>query len=305
MITLCNAENALKSIYLGVMTELLNTKTNPLLTKIEQTCADVWGKEIRTTAHIERDNAFGVGDESGELPAIHGREYIPFVSTLKNLYGQITISDKAIRVANSGASAFTDSLDSQLESLLSKAKYGIGQMLYGDGTQPHSLTGIGAIFDMTKPLYGQERNISSIMQPLIKSSNEFADIVVEKAIDELAERGANIDYISVSQDVKYAYMEQHKNIDIVELDGGFKALSYHGIPLVYDRFIPQGTMYLLDTNVFKLHQLCDWRWLESENGKILRESNDGKEYTATLVKYCDLICHRPDWQGMIKFTENN
>lgn len=370
------AENALKSIYLDTMTELLNTKTNPLLTKIAQATNDVWGKEIRTGAHIETDNTFGVGNESGELPAIHGREYIPFVSTLKNLYGQIKISDKAIRAASNGAGAFTDLLNAELESLSTTAKFNIGRMLYGDGSgllatiidcdnnriicdttrklaeslvvdiydksgvktatariekidrteqiiafdkpitlgagdklyiqgaKDKEITGIGAIFDMSKPLYEQERNTSPVMQPLIKQSNEFTDIVIEKTIDELAEHGANVDYIAVSSDVKYAYTEQHKNIDIVELDGGFKALSYHGIPLVYDRFIPQGTMYLLDTSVFKLHQLCDWRWLETENGKILRESNNGKEYTATLVKYCDLICHRPDRQGMIKFTEN-
>lgn len=375
MITLCNAENALKSIYLDTMTELLNTKTNPLLAKIAQATSDVWGKEIRTTAHIETDNAFGVSNESGELPTVYGNGYIPLMSTLKNLYGQIKISDKAIRAASNGAGAFTDLLDAELESLLTTAKFNIGRMLYGDGSgvlatliecdnnriicdttrklaenlvvdiydksgvktatariekidrteqivafdkqialgagdklylqgaKDKEITGIGAIFDMTKPLYGQERNSSPVMHPLIKPSNELTDIVIEQTIDKLAERGANVDYIAVSQDVKYAYMEQHKNIDIVELDGGFKALSYHGIPLVYDRLIPKGTMYLLDTSVFRLHQLCDWRWLESENGKILRESNDGKEYMATLVKYCDLICHRPDRQGMIKFTE--
>ena len=31
MVTLTNAENALKSVYLGAVTELLNTKSNPLL----------------------------------------------------------------------------------------------------------------------------------------------------------------------------------------------------------------------------------------------------------------------------------
>ena len=43
MVTLTNAENALKTVYLGAVTELLNTKANPLLSKIEQTAVDVWG----------------------------------------------------------------------------------------------------------------------------------------------------------------------------------------------------------------------------------------------------------------------
>ncbi len=44
MVTLQNAENALKSVYLGTVTDLLNTRVNPLLSKIEQTSSDVWGK---------------------------------------------------------------------------------------------------------------------------------------------------------------------------------------------------------------------------------------------------------------------
>ena len=48
MITLSEAENALKNIYLGTMSNLLNTTANPLLAKIEQTQADVYGNEIRT-----------------------------------------------------------------------------------------------------------------------------------------------------------------------------------------------------------------------------------------------------------------
>ena len=52
MLTLNNAENALKTIYLGAVTDLLNVKTNPLLSKIEQTTSDVWGKEIRKAARF-------------------------------------------------------------------------------------------------------------------------------------------------------------------------------------------------------------------------------------------------------------
>ena len=46
MITLTTAEDALKTLYLGVVAEQLNLKTDPLLTKIEQTSQDVWGKEL-------------------------------------------------------------------------------------------------------------------------------------------------------------------------------------------------------------------------------------------------------------------
>jgi len=80
---------------------------------------------------------------------------------------------------------------------------------------------------------------------------------------------------------------------------GYKALDFHGIPIIADRFCTNGTMYFLNTNDFKLHQLCDWQWLEGEDGKILKQVPGKPVYTATLVKYAELICERPCGQGKI------
>ncbi len=380
MVTLTNAENALKTIYLGAVTELLNVKANPLLSKIEQTGVDVWGKEVRTAARVGINGGIGAGDEAGALPNAYGSNYIQFVSTLKNLYGQIEISDKAIRASADGRGAFTDLLNSELESLLAASKFNLGRMLYGDGSgklctigalsdgaypvsdarnliegmvvdiyssggaltngglriayvdrdastivfattpttsvtadsvmyvqgsKDREITGLGAIFDKTKPLYGLDRSAYPFLAPYEKEVNgEIDEVLIQKAIDRL-EYNANstVDFIAVAADVKYAYqeyMKQYKrNVDVMELSGGYKTLSYNGIPFVYDRFIENGSMYLLDTSAFKLHQLCDWRYLENENGKILRQTQGKPTYTATLVKYCDLICSRPNGQAKL------
>lgn len=380
MVTLTNAENALKTVYLGAVTELLNTKANPLLSKIEQTAVDVWGKEVRMAARVGINGGVGAGDEAGNLPGAYGSNYIQFTTTLKNLYGQIEISDKAIRASADGRGAFTDLLNSELESLLSASKFNLGRMLFGDGSgqlctinalasgsypvsdarnliegmvvdvytsagalsasglrisyvdrdkktvtfasspstaisagsimyvqgsKDKEITGLGALFDSAKPLYGLTRSSYPFLSPYTKAVDGAIDeVVIQKAIDRL-EYNANsiVDYIAVSADVKYAYQEYMKqfkrNVDVMELSGGYKALSYNGIPLVYDRFIEDGTMYLLDTTAFKLHQLCDWRYLENENGKILRQTQGKPTYTATLVKYCDLVCARPNGQAKL------
>jgi hypothetical protein len=62
-------------------------------------------------------------------------------------------------------------------------------------------------------------------------------------------------------------------------------------------------MYLLNTDFFKLHQLCDWQWLETEDGKILKQTPGKPVYTATLVKYAELVCDNPSAQGMLYFSE--
>lgn len=85
----------------------------------------------------------------------------------------------------------------------------------------------------------------------------------------------------------------------MEIEGGFKTLSFNGIPVVADRFCPEGTMYLLNTEDFKLCQLCDWQWLEGDDGKILRQVPGKPVYNATLVKYAELICERPGGQAKL------
>ena len=44
---------------------------------------------------------------------------------------------------------------------------------------------------------------------------------------------------------------------------------------------------------YTCHQLCDWQWLESDDGKIIREGKHLRgqciEYYATLVKYAKIL----------------
>ncbi|MBO5224212.1 MAG: phage major capsid protein [Clostridia bacterium] len=377
MVTLQTAENALKSVYLGTITDIMNTKVNPLLTKIEQTATDVWGKEIHTACKVGLNGGFGAGTETGPLPTAQGNMYLQFVSTLKNLYGKIEISDKAIRAGSDERGAFTDVLNAEIEGLLNASKFNLGRMLYGDGSgylcymnsgsvaagyivddtrnlvpgmlvdiehdgemigrgiritdvdyatktikidangdypdgdlyvqgsKNNEITGLEALFGDSEYLYGNRRSDIKSVLPTTKNLNSTLDEIVMQEVIDNVENHANstVNFIGVSADVKYAYQEymaQYKrNIDIMNLDGGFKSLSFNGIPLVYDRFIKDGTMYMLDTTKFKLHQLCDWRFLENINGKILHQSEGKPVYTATLVKYCDLICSNPKGQAKI------
>ena len=99
MVTMTSADSALKEFYLGAVSEQLNTSVNPLLAKIRQSTADVWGKEVRRLAQYGVNGGVGAGTEEGDLPASGGNNYEQFVTTLKNLYGTVEISDKAVRAS--------------------------------------------------------------------------------------------------------------------------------------------------------------------------------------------------------------
>ena len=379
MIDLTTAQNALKDAYLSAASNILNTKTNPLFAKIKQSSSDVYGRQIIKVAPIGINGGIGAGSETGELPAANGNNYVQLKTTLKNLYGTMEISDKAIRASANNNGAFVDLLSAEMEGLLNSSKFNLSRMLYGDGTgavatvvsfadgvatmdnvknliegmvvdvytsagavtsnvglrvkyvdrvnktvtfntnpatisegdilyvqgsKGNEITGLGAIFNTSANIYGLSRNDNKWLNPYVSTTEkEISDNVIQEAIDFLEENsGSNIDFITCGAGVRRAYLQYlacyRRNVDVVEMDG-YKAISFNGIPMVSDRFVADDTMYLLDTSKFTLHQLCDWEWIEGEGGNILRQKPGYPAYTATLVKYADLICDQPNGQAKI------
>lgn len=384
-VTLTNADNALKSLYLDVVSEQLNNNVNPLLAKIKQSTNDVWGKEVRKLAIYGMNGGIGAGTEDGDLPSATGNNYGQFVTTLKNLYGTIEISDKAIRASENNSGAFVNLLNAEMEGLIKSSTFNFGRMLFGDGSGKlgtvkaiasgvieldtvqnliegmvvdfrdangneianatsrkiltvdragkkitvsgstlttsavaagsmvtvqgsygNEITGLKAIFDPAHTsLYGLSKASNTWLNPyVLKDAGEISEATLQTALDTIEENsGSAVNFIVCSWGVRRAlqklFSENKRNVDVMELAGGFKAITYNGIPVVADRFCPAGTMYMLNTEDFTLHQLCDWQWLASDDGKILRQVASKPVYTATLVKYADLICARPNGQGMI------
>jgi len=384
MVSLQSAENALKTYYLGVVANQLNTEINPLLAKIKQTTADVWGKEVRKMAPYGVNGGISSGTEAGDLPKVGGNYYVQFVQTLKNLYGSIEITDKAVRASENNAGAFVNLLNAEMEGLIKAASFNFGRMLYGDGTGTlatvtfpvsgtvmalnkvqnvidgmivdfhkadtkeristasgvritginwsdrtvtldreisgveendivavqgsynNEITGLDAVFASSGSIYGLNRSEHTWLRAFSNNgADSVNDILLQASVDRMEERaGSRINFIACSSGVKRGYQgylaQYRQNIDIMQLAGGFKALSFNGIPVVSDRFCPSKTMYLLNTDDFVMHQLCDWKWMEGEDGRVIKQVPGKPVYTATLVKYAELICNRIN--GQARFT---
>jgi hypothetical protein len=381
-VTTSTADKVLKTAYLDVVSEYLNYGVNPFLAKIKKTSDNVWGKEIKKLVRMGYNNGVSAGTEDGVLPTADGQTYKEFTINLKNLYGTIEISDKAIRASQNKSGAFTNLLNDEIESLMNSANYNFSRMLFGDGNgtvgvieivgdssykvtnisnfkvgmkvmiysksrkcyiddnriytithadeESHSisfdvsaevypddvivhpnaygneLTGLKAIFDSSvTTLYGLKKSINKDILPhVVENAGEISEMLIQRAIDNVEDTcGGKINFILCSSGVKRALIEHmstyRRNLDMLELKGGYKTISFNGIPVVSDRFCPEGTMYLLNTDDFAIHQLCDWEWIEGDDGKILKQLNDKPVYRATLVKYAELLCSRPWAQIMI------
>ncbi len=379
MITLQTADNALKSFYLDAVTEAMNCKISPFLASVEKTSAYVTGKEIVKVVKTGFNSGIGAGTETGDLPDAGESEYVALKLPLKNLYGTIEISDKAIRASANNEGAFVNLLNDEMESLLKSAKHNFSRMLFGNGTgrigscmgakgavltmdtikglepgmyidiyngntKVHSgkkilsiereerkitldsgswsgvdlvgyhivmsgtplnceITGLNKIFEYDE-IYGVERTHEFLCPYSEDTIGDISEELVQRVIDMLEEKsGGKINMLLCSRGVRRAiqkYLRENQlPVSTVEMADGSTSILFCGVPVVVDDFCANGTMYLLNTDDFKLCQLCDWQWMEGEDGKILKQVAGKPVYTATLVKYADLICERPCGQGKL------
>ena len=258
------------------------------------------------------------GDGSGKLATVVAKEtsdtstndYIKVDDVSKFVLGMtIDIATTSGVIAAAGKNKRIIGIDRANKviriSVCPTTAFAANSTVYVQNSKDAELTGLEAIFGNSETLYGLTRANFDFLKPYVKSScGKLTVDAMQSAIDqaEIAS-GGEINFITASYDVRRNYVAtvtaKATNVDVMNVDGGYKAISYSGIPMVADRYVPAGTMYMLNTDDFKLHQLCDWRWIEGEGGSVLHQLAGTPNYYATLVKYADLLCERPSGQVKI------
>ncbi len=375
MITLNSAENVLKDVYLGVIADQINTKTNPLFARIKRSTRNIVGKEVRVVAPIGINGGIMAGAETSELPEGVDTPYLSFVAPLKNLYGRFEISDKAIRCASSDVNSFVNLLQDGMDSLLKASIFNLSRMIYGDGTGCLATISVASgkitvdYVDAVAPgmyvdifngatkvadniyvknvdkstkeialsktatelslasgykiylhnskdgdiiglkgivknpeLYGVKKSDFPIMNAIDVAAKAGTDVFdeefVQKMIDTLEMNGTDVNFINCSYELKRVYQKYmtiyNKNIEFATLEDGTKVVTHLGTPIVPTSQVKADECYFLNTNDFTFFELGDWRWLEDENGRILKQHQNKPAYSATLVKYTELMCQKPN-----------
>ncbi len=394
MISLKTADSALKNVYLDVINNQLNNNLDPFYAKIEKTTKDIVGNEVKKLITIGVNGGVGAGGEDGALPIARESNYACLTSKLKNLYGSIEITDKALRASQSENGAFLNLLNAEMDNLIEASKYNLRYMIYGDGTNNLGATddtieddtvvykvsnigkfvvgmrvngydddgelvdylsdvevlsvdydastitlpasckfveddwvtpftfklanntgagifGLSGVMNTLKypAIYGLNRAGNSFLVPystdMHKDSFGF-DTVLKIIDDAKIMNNGNIDMVLCGMKLRRLYQSVLKrfsfNADITQLEGGVKSITVNGIPVVASRFIADGMGYFVDSSTFKMHQLCDWTWLANDKGEILKQKQGYAVHTATLVKYCDMICDRPSKNAVCRVT---
>jgi len=382
MITIQNADAALKDYYLDAFTSQLDENISPFFSAIEKNTDTVYGKQAKVAVIKGFAGNMCAAAEDGDLPDPYHNRYADITLPLKNLYGTIEISDKALRASRDSSGAFVNLINAEMEGLISSAKQNFRRMLFGSGdgklarverknsntefvldnvkqyftglrvdvasasgaisasgsedlyitkidpatravtfskeitdsivggsvymhgSKDQELIGLGAIFDGAT-LYGYDKTDDKYFAPYkCDCENVLTEQKLSDMLDYLEENfnsKANIIICSYKTRKQIASLidANRRVVNSIDARTGYGAVTVNDVPVYADRYCPDDRILFLNTDDFLLAQLCDWEWLEDEEGRILKQIPGKAAYSATLVKYAELVCKKPCGQGML------
>jgi hypothetical protein len=126
--------NTLKDFYLPALRVQLNENVTPFYDKIEKTKEGVSGAQIVMALRHGRNGGVGNRADNAALPTPNSRNTTQAKWGVKNIFGTMQITDKAIKASKDSKGAFASILEVEMEDLLTDAKNSVARQFYGDGT---------------------------------------------------------------------------------------------------------------------------------------------------------------------------
>lgn len=124
-------EKALKENYLPAWRNQLGVEPSALLSKIKK--PKLVSNKIVASAPVGLSGGFGYGAEGQQTPLAGGVRVERFETTAKDMYVNVVISEKAVKLTGS-AGAMANALDTEVKGAYETAKWNIGRSLFGNGT---------------------------------------------------------------------------------------------------------------------------------------------------------------------------
>ena len=289
-------QRKLTSVYYDKLMEEISKHEMPFLSSVEKTSNYVWGKDIRR--HIAHVKDGKIIDE--EINVGLSNIYVD-VDVPKDLIDYNWFCEEAARSASKIMME-----KCTFGFITSQTSYYSGDVFYGidDAVSTNSL-----FYNIDRDDFRKSPKIKLFKSEL----NDYSFVnTLYNLILELEHPHNEIhkypDHMVCGKNMLPLFESMFYNMPNVFYNKNNRwYLDFNGseIPPICVNFLPKhynDHIRLLNSSTFTLHQLCDWCWLSGEDGKILREK-DSYNYKATLVKYCNLICINPQYNGIIELEE--
>ncbi|MCI8331333.1 MAG: phage major capsid protein [Clostridiales bacterium] len=133
----------LKNDYKPALENQIGIEPSPFLEKVKK--VPLAANTIKAAAPIGINGGFGFGYEGTNTPTAGAQNYAAFTLDAVDMYVDIRISDKTVKLAGANAGAMVNALDGEVKGSYASAKWNIGRALFGDGTgKLAAITQIGA-----------------------------------------------------------------------------------------------------------------------------------------------------------------
>ena len=121
-------------------------------------------------------------------------------------------------------------------------------------------------------------------------------------IEEQAGKDYGPDLMLTTRAVRREYLElclaDRRQVNTMELDGGWSALDYNGVPFVVDNDAIDGEIYFLTLKDIQLYRMSDYSWMDMD-GAVLSRVSGYDAYEATFYRYAELGVKCRNTQGVI------
>lgn len=179
----------------------------------------------------------------------------------------------------------------------------------GDGQL--ELTGLQDIISNTGTLHGVNPATYPSWKALVKDNGGSGNRSVSETLINTAIQDASIESdeqvkllisnAGVSRAIAALMQSMKRNIDNVELKGGYKGIRWSApmegmddsgdIALRWDRDCPANALYGISPESLVQYEMSDWDWMQ-EDGAILSRVSNKHAYEATYFKLHELACYR-------------
>lgn len=121
-------------------------------------------------------------------------------------------------------------------------------------------------------------------------------------VEEKAGKDHGPDMILTTRPLRREYLElcqaDRRYVNTMELDGGWTAIDYNGVPFTIDNDAIDGEIYFLTLKELSIYRMSDYEWLQRDGAILCRVVNKDA-YDAIIYRYAELGCKRRNNQGVI------
>jgi len=130
--------------------------------------------------------------------------------------------------------------------------------------------------------------------------------LIQASVTAVEKNGFKVNLIISDMDTRDAYaalvIADKRFVNTLDLDGGYKALEFNGLPWLADADCPPNTVFFVSTDHLEIMQMSNWEWMDKD-GSVLSRVADSDAYEAVLYWYADLTTDAPRAHSFLRDVE--